>query len=345
MAQATVELEEETPEATRVILARVPGLAILPGRPANTLVVNRKRVSLALISGGLRPYASATSQMLAGLAGAKGQLGLVVADRLPDHVRRELVAAGCAYADGTGATHIDVPGFFVHQDGAPSRRQTLAPAPRGIGVTGVRTIQCLLERPERDWSVADLATTAACSVGEAHRVFLRLQDEGFVTTRGQKKTLRRRVGNPGDLLDWLSTVPSARRIRERLCATLYVANPDALTTTLAYHGVQSGLEYAFTGAAAARIYGVTATSAIPVTMLRIAPDVPLDDACRKLGAEPAERGANIVLIRDDGRVGVHGRMNNGPCPLAVRARVWLDMLDEQRGEDAAALFREGAIGW
>jgi len=31
---------------------------------------------------------------------------------------------------------------------------------------------------------------------------------------------------------------------------------------------------------------------------------------------------------------------NGPVATAPPVRIWLDMLGEQRGEDAAALFRE-----
>jgi hypothetical protein len=80
-------------------------------------------------------------------------------------------------------------------------------------------------------------------------------------------------------------------------------------------------------------------------MLRIAPSVPLADACSRLQAEPVDTGPNVVLVRDLGKVGVHGLQFNGPVPLASPVRVWLDMLDEPRGEDAAALFREAVIGW
>jgi hypothetical protein len=343
MMAATIELERDVPRRTSDILAALPGITVRTGRGKTTLRSDGRSWPLVVVSGGLAPMAKATVPILAMLAGEK--LGFVVAERLPQHVRKELEAAGCAYADGTGAAHIDVPGLYIHVEGRPNRRQLVTSTPAGIGVVGVRTVQALLAEPERHWSAPDLAAAAACSIGEAHRVLTRLQTEGLVTAQGRKRTLRRTVPKPGDLLDWLATVPSARRIRERQYAYIYAADPAKLTTMISAHGFHGKLEYAFTGVAAAHIYGAKVTTAIPITMLRIAPTVPLADACRILQAEPVDSGPNVMLVRDLGEVGIHGRQFNGPAPLAPVTRVWLDMLDEPRGEDAAALFREALIGW
>jgi hypothetical protein len=212
-------------------------------------------------------------------------------------------------------------------------------------VTGVRVVQVLLGDTRRHWSVADLAREASCSAGEAHRVVTRLEREGFMEAHGRARSLRRAVADPGVLLDWLATVPSARRIRERLHAYLYAADPADLITTIALRGSKTDLPYALTGAAAASVLGVTATTAMSVAAVRVAPDVPLPQACAALSAEPADRGANIALISDLGLLGVHARQSCGPPVIAPPIRVWLDMLGEPRGEDAAAIFREAAIGW
>lgn len=344
MVQAILELERDAPGRTREILGSLPGVTLRPARARTVLRVDGTSWPMVLLPGGLRPYAKATAPLLASLAGPD-RLGLVVGERLPDHVKAELEKAGCAYADATGAVHIAVPGFFLHVAGRPSRRQAAPPAPAGLGVTAVRTIQSMLAEPARQWSVPDLARAAACSTGEAHRVLTRLQSEGLVTATGRARTLRRTVTDPGGLLDWLSTVSSARRVRERQFAFIYSTNSERLAATISAYGVQSGLHYAFTGVAAARIYGATVTTTIPVTMLRVDPAVPLSDAAARLLAEPVDSGHNVVLIRDLGEVGTHGRQFNGPAPLAPAVRVWLDMLDEPRGEDAAALFREAVIGW
>src|SRR5579875_2281062 len=134
MSHALVELSHGVPDQVRNILAVLPGVSVRVADGPNRL---------ALISGGLRPFAATTAPMLAALAGRRAQLGLVVADRLRGHVRKELEDAGCAYADATGAAHIAVPGFYLHVQGDRARSRTLVPAPAGIGVTGVRVVQVL----------------------------------------------------------------------------------------------------------------------------------------------------------------------------------------------------------
>jgi hypothetical protein len=203
----------------------------------------------------------------------------------------------------------------------------------------------LLADPDRAWSVTELSNASASSLGEAHRVVRILEDNGLVTAVGKTRTLRRHVNQPGELLDWLSVVPAARRIRESLNVFMYTRDPSVLVTHVSKLALDANLMYAFTGAAAARIWGAGATTTIPLTLIRVHPDTPLSEAATKLNAEPAEQGANIRLVRDYGELGIHARTWNGPAAIAQKARVWLDMLGETRGEDAAALFRESAIGW
>lgn len=344
MNQATLDLDREVPERTRTILRSLPGVAIRDTTGRNQLRLRSGTYPIALFAGIPRPFTRSTIPMLASLAGP--ELGFVVADRLPLRVRRELEDAGVAYADGSGAAHIDVPGLFLHvQPGPVPSRQAAVSAPAGIGVTGVRVIQALLADPQRIWSVAGLATDAACSAGEAHRIMTLLEQERLLTARGRARGLRRIVTDAGALLDWLATVPPARRIRERQSAFVYEASPEKLVTTISSRGTEAGLTYAFTGVAAAHIYGATVKTAIPVTMIRIAPEIRLSEACSILQAEPVDRGANVALVRDFGMVGVHNRTAQGTTPLAQPVRVWLDMLGEPRGEDAADHFREAVIGW
>ena len=345
MSQAVVELGPGIPDQVRRILAALPGVSVRVAEGTNRLVVGDRTYPLALVGGGLRPFARTTAPVLAALAGRRAELGFVVADRLPEHVRQELEEAGCAYADAMGAAHVAVPGFFLHVQGDRARPRTQVAVPAGIGVTGVRVVQVLLGDARRHWSVADLAREASCSAGEAHRVMTRLEREGLVEAHGRARSLRRAVADPGALLDWLASVPSARRIRERLHAYLYAADPADLITAIALRGSAADLTYALTGAAAAAVLGVTATTALSVAAVRVAPDVPLLQACAVLDAEPADRGANIALISDLGRLGVHARQNCGPPVVAPPVRVWLDMLGEPRGEDAASMFREAVIGW
>ena len=343
--QAVIELAADAPEQTAAILEGLPYMSVHRDQPASLLRVGDYSVPLFIVHGGLRPYAHVTAGLLGSMAG-EAQLGMVVADRLAPHVRRELENAGSAYADAAGAVHIDVPGLLLHIEPGQRRGSAKIQAPAGIGVVGVRLVQVMLGDPQRDWSVAELAEAADSSAGQAHKILTRLESEGLVTVTGRGPARRRRITSPGDLLDWLAAVPSARRVRERLHAFMYAPDVMKLATRISMRAMQSGLVYAITGAGGAALLGArAAVSAIPEMMIRIDPDVGLHHAAELLQAEPVDSGANLMLVRDLGRLGVHHSASNGPVIIAPPPRVWLDMLGEPRGEDAAALFREAFFGW
>jgi hypothetical protein len=342
--EVAIELARDVSDDTAAILGRLPSLSVRRRRPVSQLSVNGSATPLVIAAGGLRPYAFATAGMLASLAGGE-RLGMVVADRIAPHVRRALETAGCAYADATGAVHIDVPGLLLHIEPSQPRGRARIAAPGGVGVVGVRIVQVMLGEPQRDWSVAGLAAAAASSTGQAHKVLVKLESEGLITTAGRGPARRRRITNPGELLDWLAAVPAARRVRERLPAFLYTPNPAGPVTRLSAHALETSLDYAVTGGAGAALFGARVTTATPQVMVRIDPDVDLAVAAGRLRAEPVDGGANLILVRDLGRLGVHGKAHNGPVAVAPPVRVWLDMLGEPRGEDAAALFREAVLGW
>jgi len=68
--------------------------------------------------------------------------------------------------------------------------------------------------------------------------------------------------------------------------------------------------------------------------------VDLEYAAQALGAEVTERGANLALWSDTGLVGTVGRQRHDDVWLAPGTRIYLDLLGDRRGEDAAAHFRE-----
>lgn len=339
---ATIELPENTPERIREILASRPEIDVRKGPEAGLRVDDRTYP--LVIAPGVHPWAQATTKLLAELVGPDKVL-LVVSERLLPNVRRELESAGFSYADGTGGVHLRAPGLIVHLEPHRVRGESTAVAPPGLGAVAVRAIQEILEDPEREWAVTELAKAAAVSAGQAHNVLSRLQREGLMGTIGKGQGVRRKVQNPTELLDWLARVPAARKIHERRAAYLYAPDPDALITRLSFHGVQSGQRYALTGTAAARVMGVTVVTALPVAMVRVPRKPGLVEAAKLLGAEPVDTGPNLNLIADVGEVGTRKINFNGPVATAPPVRIWLDMLGEQRGEDAAALFREAAIGY
>ena len=71
----------------------------------------------------------------------------------------------------------------------------------------------------------------------------------------------------------------------------------------------------------------------------------LPKAAQLLGVEPVDAGANMAFIRDVGELGLHGRVSSGSVYVAPPVRIWIDMLGDPRGGDAAAPFREAVTGW
>jgi hypothetical protein len=133
--------------------------------------------------------------------------------------------------DAAGSVHLEAtPGLLIHIDpGASPRVGGLAP-PKGLGVVAIRMIQQLLTDHDRDWTVTELADVAGTSMGQAHNVLRRLDQEGFLDEERDGKARRRRVTNPTDLLDWLARVPAARKFHARQRAYLHSPTPGGLVT-------------------------------------------------------------------------------------------------------------------
>jgi hypothetical protein len=82
-----------------------------------------------------------------------------------------------------------------------------------------------------------------------------------------------------------------------------------------------------------------------VSAVRISPHFTLEDAATALEAEKTERGPNVRLIRDTGMLGSARTVERDRVRIAPFVRVYLDALDERRGEDIAQNFRERVLGY
>jgi len=270
-------------------------------------------------------------------------LPLVVASTLPRAVRQELAEGGISYADARGHIYLRAPGLYVYIDAPTALSAVPFDRPHEIGLVGIRAVQQLLAAPEREWTVTGLETEAGVSHGEAHRVVTTLERSGLVEVRGRGPAKRRRVRDVGALLDWLAAQPRVRRVYRRLACSLYARTPIDLATRASHRLDASATAHAFTSGLAATLLDGGPTS-VPRSVLRVDPNRPLDEIADSLGAEVTERGANLMLWSDDGLVGTHARIRHGDTWLAPPVRVYLDLLSERRGADAAAHFREVTFG-
>jgi hypothetical protein len=252
-------------------------------------------------------------------------------------LRAALEAKGISYADARGDIHLVAPGIFVHVDG---RATPLRPrVDTRLGSVGVRATQALIENAGQIWSVADLTAAAHVSAGQAHRVMLILEDSGLLEADGSGPSKRRHVRDAGELLDWLAEQPTSSRVGRTIGSAFYARNPQDLAHRASSSLDAARIDHAFTGSLAATLLDAGPT-AVPRATLRISPEIDLESAAQALGAELTERGANLTLRADTGMVGTVGRRRHEDVWIAPDTRIYLDLLGERRGEDAAAHFRE-----
>jgi hypothetical protein len=127
---------------------------------------------------------------------------LLIAGETTADARRILKENRVAFLDRLGNGHIQLPGLLFHLEGRgrPQRGGAEKPPTRLRGKAGLAA-QALLLHPERAWQVQDLANTAQVSVGLAHRVLARLEDERILTVEGTGPNRVRRLKDPAPLLE------------------------------------------------------------------------------------------------------------------------------------------------
>jgi len=273
---------------------------------------------------------------------------LVVAPRLGARDRKALEEVDCSYVDATGAVHVQTPTVLVHAEPHNATHRWRLVSPQGLGVVAVRLVQHLLQDPQRTWTVSELATETGASLGQAHKVLTRLETEGLLLQQQRTgRAVPRRLRDPGAVLDWLAQVPAAGKLHQRLKTYAYAPNPGALMLRLAHAAHVAQVPWALTGAAAAGLWSAgDVVTALPVLMVRIDPQVPLTVAANHLDLEPVDTGHNLLLVRDVGQLATYPPIpTHNTVPIAPKVRVWLDMLTEPRGHDAAAQFREAVLGY
>ncbi|NVJ17451.1 helix-turn-helix domain-containing protein [Myxococcus sp. AM010] len=266
---------------------------------------------------------------------------VVVAAFLSSGLREALEREGFSYLDARGHLHLLSPGGVIHLEGA--ERSSKKAETGQLGVHGVRVVQVLLAQ-EAAVSVSELAKQANASVGQAHRVLTLLEKQGLVRSSGRGPQKRRDVRERTLLLDWLEQQPPATRREPSLDVALYARRPEELWLKTSTKLSTAGVGHALTGAAAAGLYGVGPTS-VPISLIRISPEVSLAQAAALMGAEVTERGANLALLKDTGGVGCWGAKEKDGIQVAPAVRVYLDARSARRGEDIARQFREVALGY
>lgn len=289
---------------------------------------------------------AATARQAVHWAQANPELPLIlVAGETTEDARRILVDHDIAVVDSLGNAYIELPGLLFDREGSRrGRRATVdrSSKPSLSGKAGIAA-QALLIGRDREWHVNDLAGEAGVSTALAHRVLVRLEEEGVVETEGAGPQRVRRVANPAALLDLWAEEQQDKPRRTR--AYLLAQTPQQLVNELGASLQRAEIDYALTGAAGATLVApfITAVPVAEVWVEAIAAPEDLYDAAR---ADPVDEGQNVVFLqaKDDAPLAFREQVKR--TWIANRFRLFRDLRqDPRRGREQADNLRSEVIGF
>lgn len=209
------------------------------------------------------------------------------------------------------------------------------------GAVTARLTQLLLEEPRRSWRPSDLAAEdGRATIATASRLLAELRRLGLCTMRQDRQSRHYLVLDAELLLRWLAerTPPPDRRAW--LDGYVRVESVDKLLDHVIDRLPPGAV---LTGSAAAYVETRSVTTGLPVVTVRVDPTYGLERAAAGLRLQTVGRGGNVRLISDRGYLGTSRSREVRRIPLAGVVRTWLDVRQEPRGEDAAALYYDKVL--
>lgn len=256
--------------------------------------------------------------------------------------RAALEREGVSYVDPSGYLHFVAPSILVHLESRQRARRPLE-APVRLGPAAVRIAMAGLLAPD-DLSIASLARRAASSLAQTHETLSLLEKAGFVHRTGRGPQTERTLKDRSGVAELLRATILRQRRAPSTPAFVYARKPEELWSKIT---AALGPSAVISGAAAASVLTGASSGAtsVPRTLVRVAGDLPVEEAMRRLGASEADSGANVLLVTDKARWGAVLPRQVGQVRVANPVGTWLDCLREPRGEDVAQQFRESALGF
>lgn len=267
-------------------------------------------------------------------------LVLIAAETTAD-ARRILSEHGIAFIDGLGNAQIELPGMLLRITG--TGRPTRAPAPSRLSGKAGLVAQALLLDPKRAWRINDLAEQTAVSSGLVHRVLVRLEEEGIVSTTGAGPRRTRHVTDPAALLDlWAEeNVDKPVRTRGYLLAQTSEQVIDQLGGSLR----EARIDHALTGAAAAAMIAPFVTT-ITVTEVWAAAATDLQEFFDHTPVTPVAEGNNVTFLQASTDAPLAFRQQSRGLWIVNRFRLYADLRrDKRRGVEQADHLRREVIGF
>lgn len=256
---------------------------------------------------------------------AQDIIPMVAAEHLSDGAKDDLRHHKLAYFEASGAL------YLRHKEWLIDIQRPSKPVPRRSAVmlfTGAREQVILTLLVERNIfrSGLELAELSKTSTYTVSTVLAELERREWIESEGNGRTLRRRLSDPGQLLDaWTDAWTQRKETKTRWHC--FVSNHVSMLDKLAGDMDEAWLvDGVFTGAAAAnRITPLlTRTDTIEI----IIPPGEAERYAAALKLKPADKGANVTLIE---RTGASALFTNQEKPAKARLAnpliLYLDLHD------------------
>lgn len=270
---------------------------------------------------------------------------LIAAHAISPGARELLARGGVGYFDAGGSLCLPFTGAYTLIDRPAERRKAGA----FDLFTEARTpvLQAMLIQPELAYTIYDLAgEVTGSSSATISKLMTQLEREDWVTVEGSGPFKRRRLSNPGAVLDaWVAAETS--RLSQRKVRRFFVRGrkavdlPEVMTAAAAGEYPAAGRTHHFTAEAAAHYHAAFLTT-WNVTTMRATQEM-AQVLCKAVDAVEVEQGFNLLVI-EDGLSALRFSEAVGLVSIASPVQTYVDLMCASgRAPDAARHLREQVL--
>jgi hypothetical protein len=274
------------------------------------------------------------------LAATGEPVPLVAAESLSPGAKEQLRQRGVGYFERNGTLYLKWRHWLINIE-RPGKTRRKKTATSLFTDAREKVVHALLVHRGEWLTGNELAELAETSAFTSSTVLQELELREWCESSGAGRTRRRRLVEPGMLLDaWAEEWVNRKHARTRWY--VFASNPDALLTHLTeqIERMTISTPWAFTGAAAANVYAPLLT--VVDTAEIIVPKGQASILASALKLEPADKGANVTLMERKGAsLQFREQYSGGSSYFASPFILYLDLLDGRgRNKELAQHVRE-----
>jgi hypothetical protein len=281
-------------------------------------------------------------EMLTRLRGLRERLpggyGVTVAPYISPQSAALVRQNGCGYIDLSGNCYLAFDNVLIEKEGKPNRRPARRPLKMLFAPRATRVVRALLVERDRSWRLEELGRAAEVSLGHAHNVVKRLEEQEWVE---RSAAGRFRVQKPGELLDaWRDEY----RYRASPMAAFVAPAGDRrrIMEGLARQAGSQGATYAFTLHAGASLVGPQVR--VASVHCYVAGDA--EALARAVGLQPVEGEGSVYLLTPYDQGVFYAPLTKGGLQVVCLPQLYVDLYHhERRGREQADKLRRDAMGF